>query len=80
MARNVAAQDGREIRRFTSAVFDLVPLSGDLHAEAPPDSPEYYYRPYKTVLVRTVADGGTSYYIRGDHRQTIPALHALLAE
>ena len=80
MARNVAAQDGGEIRRFTSAVFDLVPLSGDLHTEAPKDSPEYYYRPYKTVLVRTVADGGTSYYIRGDHRETIPALHALLAE
>lgn len=78
MARNVAAREGREIRHFTSAVFDLLHLSGDLHAEAPKDSPEYYYRPYKTVLVRTVADGGTSYYIRGDHRATIPALHKLL--
>jgi hypothetical protein len=24
--------------------------------------------------VRTVADGGTSYYFRGDHRLTIPTL------
>jgi hypothetical protein len=80
MARNVARQEGREIRRFTSAVFDLLSLSGDLHAEAPKTSPEYYYRPYKTILVRTVKDGGTSYYFRGDHRATIPALHAMLAK
>lgn len=80
MARNVARQQQREIRHFTSAVFDLLALSGDLHAEAPKDSPEYYYRPYKTVLVRTVRDGGRSYYIRGDHRATMPALHRLLVE
>jgi hypothetical protein len=79
MARNVARQEGRAIRHFTSAVFDLLALSGDLHAEAPKDSPEYYYRPYKTILVRTVQDGGKSYYFRGDHRATLPALHALLA-
>jgi len=80
MARNVAARQQREIRHFTSAVFDLLPLSGDLRSEAPKDTPEYYYRPYKTILVRTVADGGQSHYIRGDHRATLPALHRLLRE
>jgi len=79
MARNVAAAEGRTIRGFTSAVFDLVDLKGDLHAEAPKDTPEYYYRPYKTILVRTVRDGGRSFYLRGDHLATIPALHKLLA-
>jgi len=78
MARNVVGQEGQEIRNFTTAVFDLLDLSGDIHAEPPKESPEYYYRPYKTVLVRTVRDGGTSYYIRGDHRATLPALHRLL--
>jgi len=78
MARNVARQQDREIRHITSGVFDLLRLTGDLHSEASKDSPEYYYRPYKTVLVRTVRDGGQSYYIRGDHRATIPALHRLL--
>jgi hypothetical protein len=78
MARNVAAQEGKQIRQVTSAVFDLLDLTGDLHAEAPKDSPEYYYRPYKTILVRTVRDGGRSFYFRGDHRATLPALHALL--
>jgi len=78
MARNVATKHGREIRHFTSAVFDLIDLGDDLAAEAPKTSPEYYYRPFKTVLVRTVRDGGTSHYIRGDHRVTLPALHKLL--
>ena len=80
MARNVAAGRGEEIRHFTSAVFDLVDLGADLGVEAAKDTPEYYYRPFKTVLVRTVRDGGTSHYIRGDHRATLPALHALLAD
>ena len=80
MARNVAAGRGEEISHFTAAVFDLVDLGSDLSAEAPKDSPEYYYRPFKTVLVRTVRDGGTAHYIRGDHRATLPALHALITE
>ena len=80
MVRNVARRSGREVRHFTSGVFDLVDLGDDLAAEAPKDTPEYYYRPFKTILVRTVRDGGRSFYIRGDHRATLPALHALLAE
>jgi hypothetical protein len=74
MARNVAHQEGREIRRFTTAAFDLVPLDDDFHREAPKTDPRYYYRPWKTILVRTVADGGESFYVQGDHRATVPAL------
>jgi hypothetical protein len=80
MARNVERQAGREIRHITTAVFDLADLGEDVHHEAPKTDPRYYFRPYKTILVRTVADGGESFYIRGDHRATIPALHrAVLA-
>ena len=75
MARNVAHQEGRVIRHFTTGVFDLMPLEGDLRQQAPKTDPHYYYRPYKTILVRTVADGGESHYIQGDHRQTVPHLH-----
>jgi len=75
MARNVAHQEGREIRRFTTAVFDLPALGEDVRTEAPKTDPRYYFRPYKTVLVRTVADGGMSFYVQGDHRQTVPALY-----
>jgi hypothetical protein len=74
MARNVAHQEGREIRHFATAVFDLVPMAGDLHQERPKTDPAYYFRPYKTILVRTVADGGESFYFCGDHRATFPAL------
>ena len=76
MARNVAHQDGKQIARFTTAVFDLIPLEGDTRQQAPKTDPRYYYRPWKTILVRTVADGGESFYVAGDHRQTIPALRA----
>jgi hypothetical protein len=78
MARNVAAQEGRQINKFTTAVFDLLDLGPDLDHEAPKTDARYYYRPYKTILVRTVADGGESFYVRGGHRGTIPALHQLL--
>ncbi|MSS71307.1 MAG: hypothetical protein EXS64_07440 [Candidatus Latescibacteria bacterium] len=80
MARNVARQEGREINRFTTAVFDLIPLDGDIRTEAPKTDPRYYYRPYKTLLVRTVQDGGESFYIQGDHRATFPNLHRLIIE
>jgi hypothetical protein len=74
MARNVAHQEGRTIRRFTTAVFDLIPIGGDVRRQAPKTDPQYYYRPWKTILVRTVADGGESFYVQGDHRATVPAL------
>ena len=76
MTRNVARQEGREIRHFTTAVFDLIPLEGDTRQQAPKSDPRYYYRPWKTILVRTVADGGESFYVEGDHRVTVPSLHA----
>jgi hypothetical protein len=78
MARNVAHQQNRFIRKFTTAVFDLLPLRGDLTREAERGSPEYFFRPWKTILVRTVADGGESLYVQGSHRQTIPHLRQML--
>jgi hypothetical protein len=80
MARNVAHQEGKQIRQFTTGVFDLIPLDSDTRKQAPKSDPRYYYRPWKTILVRTVADGGESFYVTGDHRQTVPAVyHAALA-
>ena len=80
MARNVASQERREIRHFATAVFDLVPIGGDIRKELPKTDPGYYFRPQKTILVRTVADGGESFYFRGDHRATLPALRRLILE
>jgi len=80
MARNVARQEGREIRHFTTAVFDLRPLPPDIHQEPAKTDPAYYFRPLKTILIRTVADGGESFYFQGPHRATVPALWRLLRE
>ena len=78
MARNVAHQEGRRINQFTTAVFDLVDLGDDLSREASKSDARYYYRPFKTILVRTVQDGGESFYVRGPHQATLPALHRLV--
>lgn len=74
MVRNVARQGGRRIADFTTAVFDVWPIRGDFHKELDKSDPGYYFRPHKTILVRTVADGGQSFYFEGDHRATLPAL------
>ena len=80
MARNVAHQSGASIRHFTTAVFDLVDLPLNFrHSPPAKNHPLYYFRPWKTILVRTVADGGQSYYFSGDHRSTIPTLWTRLA-
>ena len=78
MSRNVARQEGRAISNFTTAVFDLVPIQGDHRKELPKTDPGYYFRPQKTILVRTVAEGGQSFYFCGPHRATFPALWRLL--
>jgi hypothetical protein len=75
MARNVARQRYQRIADFTTAVFDLVELPANFREGTPSKAhPQYYYRPWKTILVRTVADGGRSYYFSGDLSSTIPSL------
>ncbi len=80
MARNAAAQQGRVIKRFTTLVCDLHELPEDFNKEPDKGSAGYYFRPWKTMLVRTVTDGGESFYIKGRHSDTIPALWAAINE
>ncbi len=79
MARNAAARDGRRIDDFTTLVCDLRPLPGHCTGnEAAKSDPNYYFRPWKTMLVRTVADGGESHYVQDAHARTIPQLWTAL--
>ncbi len=80
MVRNVAYQNNEEIKRFTTVVCDLVDIPDDFSVEPPKDNHAYYFRPWKTMLIRTVADGGESFYIKGHHGQTIPQLWSALNE
>lgn len=77
MARNIAAQRGAEIRHFTTANFDLIDFP-DFHDEGAPTEAHYYHRPKKTILIRTVKDGGEGYHISGDFSVTVPRLYRLI--
>jgi len=74
MVRNVAQSENRSINIFVTLVCDLHNIPDNYQKEAPKTNPFYYFRPWKTMLVRTVADGGESYYIKGKHAETIPEL------
>lgn len=78
MARNVARRSRKSISKFTTLVCDLHNLKGNFKVEPSKDSPEYYFRPWKTMLTRTVSDGGESFYVRGRHSDTIPSLWTAL--
>jgi len=80
MARNVARQEGRKITDFCTAVFDLQLLPPNYHTTPPKSEPGYYHRWWKSVLVRTVQDGGESYYVRLDHKLSLPTLRKLVLE
>lgn len=80
MARNVAHQSGDVIKHFISLVCDLHDLPKDFRKEPSKDNAAYYYRPWKTMLARTISDGGMSHYIKGKHDDTIPALWAAINE
>lgn len=73
MARNVAHQKRKKIKHFTSVVCDLYNLPPNFNKEPDKRNPGYYFRPWKTMLVRTVADGGSAFYIKGRHSDIIPA-------
>jgi hypothetical protein len=79
-ALSMVRNTGKVVQKFTTAVFDLIKIEGNWHEQAEKSNPQYYYRPWKTILVRTVADGGESFYFCGDHRATLPALHHLLTQ
>lgn len=83
MARNVAWRDGRKINQFTTGLFDLVDLGDwrnekdivDYRKKETMQDQRYYFRPLKSILTRTVMDGGKSFYVRGDFSDTIPAFY-----
>jgi hypothetical protein len=74
MVRNAARGQGRRIADIMTLVCDLHLLPQPVCREAEKDHPLYFFRPWKTMLVRTVADGGRSYYVQGPHAETIPQL------
>lgn len=75
MARNVALGKGKKLQSFVTANFDIVKI---IDWKDKDTEEGYYYRPQKTILERTVRDGGKSFHIQGDFRITIPNLYKRL--
>ncbi len=67
-------------RRFTTLVGDLHELPENVSGEAEKTAPMYFYRPWKTILVRSVRDGGLGLYAQGRHEYTIPFLWSAVNE
>lgn len=76
MARNIAVQEGTSpLHNITTGMLDFVHLPENWRdGEASEGDAAYYYRPWKSILLRTVADGGRSFYLAGPHTNTVPKL------
>jgi hypothetical protein len=75
MVRNVIQGTGEQQARITTAMFDLCPLPADWRSgEADTGEAGYYFRPWKTILLRSLNEGSQSHYVQGDHTSTIPQL------
>lgn len=87
MARNLAKQKSEEIAHFVTGVFDIASL-GDWQEEdivnfrkpGRMSDSRYYFRPLKSILVRTIKDGGKSFYVQGDFKDTVPVLYRNIIE
>jgi hypothetical protein len=76
-ALSIARNLGYPVFRITTANFDLVDL-GDYRSGISASDPRYYYRPRKNIVNRPTSLGGQGWHFCGDHRVTIPNLHAQL--
>lgn len=79
MARNLEAQEGKSIAGFTTCVCDIKKLPKTHREEPSKHDPDYYFRPWKTMLVRAI-EQGNSFYVCGDHGETVPALWTVLMD
>lgn len=79
MVRNAAASQGRTLDNFATLVCDVRSLPATYAREAPKTDPDYYFRPWKTMLVRALGQDGQSRYVQGDHAVTVPELWTALS-
>lgn len=80
ITRNVLASDGRHLGAFDTLVCDLRRLPDNISAPPPHGEPDYFFRPWKSLLVRTLEGGGLSRYVCAPHRETIPQLWTAIAQ
>ncbi len=68
---------GFKVEKFTTANFDLKPIT-DYRRPRSKGNPDYYYRPLKNIVQRPPSTGGVGFHITGDHIVTIPNLYHMV--
>ncbi len=77
MVRNAARTRGETVDHFVTLNCDLVAVDDAAHEDATNEA-FYYYRPKKTILVRSLGEGCMSFHVQGDHRATCLHLFRML--
>jgi hypothetical protein len=80
MVRNSSSRQQKNIDDFTTLVCDLKELPRTYRSVPMKTDPDYYFRPWKTMLVRTLSEDAMSFYVQGDHKDTIPSLWSACIE
>lgn len=76
MARNISPVDN-----FHTAVLDIQQVQGGWwHEPKVKTDPAYYFRPWKTILSRSLSGTGKSYYIQGHFVESIPRLRNAIVQ
>ncbi len=79
-ALSITRNLGYPVKNITTANFDIFPLGEDYGSPSSADSPEYYYRPKKNVVIRPTSLGTRGFHIQGNHMETIPYLYHAIME
>ncbi|MFW5986077.1 MAG: hypothetical protein ACOCQH_01825, partial [Halanaerobiales bacterium] len=74
----ICRNQGYKLQEITTANFDLIPLGKDYRKEIGKDDYNYFYRPRKNIINRPTSLGGKGFYIRGNHKKTIPNMYSEL--
>ncbi len=75
-AISMAANVGKPPKGITTASFDIREADLEQASKNNKSAPSYYFRDIKSIVTRIPkAFGGTGYYIKGDHRETLPAFY-----
>ena len=76
----ICRNQGYQLKDFTTANFDLIPLGQDYRKEIDKQNYHYFYRPRKNIINRPTSMGGKGFYIKGNHKKTIPNLYSKLTK
>jgi len=75
-AISMAANVGKPPKGITTASFDMREADLEQTSKNNKSAPSYYFRDIKSIVTRIPeAFGGAGYYIKGDHRETLPAFY-----